>query len=69
MRRAAAEASLARILIFRKYPEARFVTMAPINDRLCVFAWRQRGTAMRVISLRKANDRERIRYAEALHLP
>ena len=25
------------------YAEARFVTMAPINNRLCVFAWRQRG--------------------------
>jgi uncharacterized DUF497 family protein len=25
------------------YAEARFVTMASINDRLCVFAWRHRG--------------------------
>jgi uncharacterized DUF497 family protein len=25
------------------YAEARFVTMAPINNRLSVFAWRQRG--------------------------
>ena len=25
------------------YSEPRFVTMAPINNRLCVFAWRQRG--------------------------
>jgi uncharacterized protein len=25
------------------YAEARFVTMAPISNRLCVFAWRQRG--------------------------
>jgi uncharacterized protein len=25
------------------YAEARFVTMAPIDNRLCVFAWRQRG--------------------------
>jgi uncharacterized protein len=25
------------------YAEARFVTIAPINNRLCVFAWRQRG--------------------------
>ena len=51
------------------YPEPRFVTMAPIGDRLCVFAWCWRGTAMRVISLRKANDRERKRYAKAPRLP
>ena len=51
------------------YPEPGFVTMAPINNRLCVFAWCWRGTAMRIISLRKANDRERNRYAEALHRP
>ena len=25
------------------YAETRFVTMAPINNRLCVFAWHQRG--------------------------
>ena len=51
------------------YPETRFVTMAPIADRLCVFAWCWRGASMRVISLRKANARERKRYAETLHHP
>ena len=51
------------------YPEPRFVTMAPIRGRLCVFAWCWRGAVLRVISLRKANDRERKRYAEALHRP
>jgi hypothetical protein len=42
------------------YAEARFVTMAPINNRLCVFAWCWRGEALRVISLRKS-ERERKR--------
>jgi uncharacterized protein len=51
------------------YAEARFVTMAPINDRLCVFAWCQRGEALRVISLRKANKRERDKYEKAIHQP
>ena len=51
------------------YAEARFVTMAPINNRLCVFAWCQRGEALRVISLRKANERERNKYEKALHQP
>jgi uncharacterized DUF497 family protein len=51
------------------YREQRFVTIAPILDRLCVFAWCWREPAMRIISLRKANDRERKRYAKTLHLP
>jgi len=51
------------------YAEVRFVTMAPINGRLCVFAWCQRGDALRVISLRKANERERSRYEKTLHEP
>ena len=49
------------------YGEARFVTMAPINIRLCVFDWCQRGEALRVISLRKANERERNKYEKAIH--
>ncbi len=51
------------------YAEPRFVTMAAINNRLCVFAWCQRGEALRVISLRKANERERNKYEKALHQP
>ena len=51
------------------YAEARFVTMAPINNRLCVFAWCQRGEALRVISLRKANERETTKYEKAIHQP
>lgn len=49
-----------------EYAEARFVTAAPIEGRLCVFAWCRRGAALRVISLRKANERERRRYEEAI---
>ena len=44
------------------YPETRFITYAPIRDRLCVIAWCYRGEYLRVISLRKANKRERNRY-------
>ena len=51
------------------YTEARFVTMARIHNRLCVFAWCQRGEALRVISLRKANERERTKYEKAIHQP
>lgn len=47
------------------YGEARFVSLVPIEARLCVVAWCMRGGRLRVISLRKANDRERKRYDEA----
>ena len=40
------------------YSETRFVTYAEIKNRLCVLAWCQRGDNIRVISLRKANQRE-----------
>jgi uncharacterized protein len=53
----------------KAYPEARFITLAPIHGRLCVFAWCWREDRQRVISLRKANERERIKYAKALQQP
>ena len=48
----------------RPYPEERFVTVASIADRLCVFAWCYRGENIRVFSLRKANQKEVIRYEQ-----
>jgi len=44
------------------YPETRFITFAPIKNRLCVIAWCYRNDALRVISMRKANAREVKRY-------
>ena len=44
------------------YAETRFVTFAVINNRLCVVAWCYRGQNMRVISMRKANQREIAKY-------
>ncbi|PTR15401.1 hypothetical protein C8J28_114122 [Cereibacter azotoformans] len=46
----------------RPYPETRYITVAPIRDRLCVVAWCWRGDVLRVISLRKANAREERKY-------
>ena len=46
------------------YGEQRFVTLGLIHNRLCVVAWTPRGKALRVISLRKANARERKRYEQ-----
>lgn len=45
-----------------EYGEVRYVSLVPVNGRLCVVAWCLRGDALRVISLRKANSRERARY-------
>jgi len=44
------------------YGEVRFVSTGYLHDRLCVLCWTQRGGRMRVISLRKANDREKQGY-------
>ncbi len=48
--------------IRQPYPETRFITYAPIRDRLCVIAWCYRDAALRVISMRKANAREMRKY-------
>jgi len=45
--------------------EPRFVTMALIDGRLHVMAWCWRGEYLRVISLRKANQREVAIYERA----
>ena len=44
------------------YGEARFWAVGPIGGRLHILAFTMRGDAVRAISLRKANDRERRRY-------
>ena len=42
----------------RSYGEVRFVSVGYLHDRLCVMCWTIRRGNVRVISLRKANDRE-----------
>lgn len=44
------------------YGETRFLAYAPINGRFHVLWFTMRGSAIRVIGLRKANNRERRRY-------
>ena len=44
--------------IRKGYVETRFITWALMDSRLVVFAWTPRGAARRIISLRKANERE-----------
>jgi uncharacterized protein len=40
------------------YGEKRFITVGFLADRMVILVWTRRGTARRIISLRKANDRE-----------
>ena len=48
------------------YGEPRFLTVGFLRQRLMIVAWTPRGDTCRVISMRKANDREIARYAAAL---
>ena len=41
-----------------EYGEQRFITAGRLDDRMVVIVWTPRGRARRVISMRKANERE-----------
>ncbi len=45
------------------YAENRFITVGFLDLRMVVIVWTQRGDTRRIISLRKANDREKDCYA------
>lgn len=48
------------------YGETRFVTAGWLDERLVMVVWTPRGEARRIISMRKANDRETEILARAL---
>jgi uncharacterized DUF497 family protein len=48
------------------YGEARFVTAGLLEGRMVVVVWTPRGNARRIISMRKANEREQARYQDRL---
>jgi uncharacterized DUF497 family protein len=48
------------------YGEARFVTTGQIDGRWIVIVWTPRGEARRIISMRKANERETKRLERIL---
>ena len=50
----------------RDYGEARFITVGRLDGRMVVLVWTPRGGARRIISLRKANDREKALYGPRL---
>lgn len=51
------------------YNEDRFITVDNSDARLVVLVWTPRGAARRIIRMRKANDREKALYTQALEGP
>ena len=45
------------------YGEVRQITIGFLDRRMVMMVWTQRGKARRIISLRKANEREQKAYA------
>jgi uncharacterized protein len=50
----------------KDYGEPRFITIGRLDGRMVVTVWTPRGAARRIISLRKANDREQTTYSGRL---
>jgi hypothetical protein len=48
------------------YGERRVVTIGLLAGRMVVLVWTPRGNARHIISMRKANEREKARYGETL---
>jgi uncharacterized DUF497 family protein len=45
------------------YGEKRFSTMGLLDGRMVAIAWTPRGEVRRIISMRKANEREQARFS------
>ena len=50
----------------RPYGEPRYLTVGTLAGRVVIMSHTLRGDAIRIISMRKANARERARYQERL---
>jgi uncharacterized DUF497 family protein len=50
----------------KEYREKRIITVGLIGNSVCVVVYTIRGNAIRLISVRKANERERRRYYERI---
>lgn len=48
------------------YSETRFITVGVLDKRMIVMVWTLRGEVRRIISMRKANEREQVRYQSRL---
>ncbi|MFJ3525912.1 BrnT family toxin [Pseudomonas sp. NPDC090203] len=50
----------------QEYGECRFITIGLLSGRMIVLVWTPRGAARRIISMRKANEREQKLYGHRL---
>ena len=50
----------------RDYGEDRYITVGFLDETMVVLVWTLRGAAYRIISMRKANERERRLYGSRL---
>lgn len=50
----------------KDYGEDRWITLGRLDGRMVVLVWTWRGRLRRIISLRKANDREQKEYGKRL---
>ena len=48
------------------YDEARFITLGLLDVRMVVVVWTPRGNKRRIISMRKANEREKQQFRRYL---
>ena len=48
------------------YGEVRQITVGYLDQRMVVLVWTQRGSARRIMSMRKANEREQVIYQHQL---
>lgn len=46
----------------KDYGEPRYITTGFLANRMVILAWTQRGKVRRIISMRKANEREQAVY-------
>lgn len=46
----------------KDYGETRFITVGKLQGRMVILVWRQDEGSRRIISMRKANDREQAKY-------
>ena len=48
------------------YGEDRYITVGTLKGRMVIMVWTPRGEARRIISMRKANEREQEKYRHRL---
>jgi uncharacterized DUF497 family protein len=51
---------------WQDYGETRYITVGVLSERMVVLVWTPRGAARRIISMRKANEREQTLYRHRL---